>query len=58
MLFFNTASSLAAMNIFKAGSGAAIGLAIAGMVLGNALALFGIPVAGGKAADPALEEKK
>ncbi len=56
MLCFNSAAGLAAMNLFKPGSNGAIGLAVAAMVLGNALALFGIPIVD-KKAEP-LEEKK
>ncbi len=49
MLLFNTAAGLVPMNLFPPGSAGAIVLSVAAMVLGNALALFGVPVVDKKA---------
>lgn len=44
MLLFNSLAGLAAMNLFPAGSKGAVALSVASMLLGNMLAVFGIPL--------------
>jgi uncharacterized membrane protein len=59
MLAFNTASGMMAMGFFAAGTKGAMGLTLFSMILGNALAAFGIPLTAPKAASaPVLQLAK
>ncbi len=49
-LVFNTVQGMMTMGMFATGSKGAIVLNVVGLVVGNAVLLFGIPIVGGKVA--------